>query len=94
MLTVTGTVTTIRRVTVTVTKKGESMSEKNKDFSFELNVKALAAMLDMSIAELAKEAGIDKDHLLSVSSGRVKMTAKDLQKLSSRTGIPAKNIKA
>lgn len=70
------------------------MSEKKKQFDFELNVKALAAMLDMSITELAKEAGIDQNHLLSVSSGRVKMTAKDLQKLSTRTGIPAENIKA
>lgn len=70
------------------------MSEEKKKLDFELNVKALAAMLDMSIAELAKEAGIDQNHLLSVSSGRVKMTAKDLQKLSTRTGIPAENIKA
>lgn len=70
------------------------MSEKKKKLDFELNVKALAAMLDMSITELAKEAGIDQSHLLSVSSGRVKMTAKDLQKLSTRTGIPAENIKA
>ena len=70
------------------------MSEEKKKLDFELNVKALAAMLDMSIAELAKEAEIDQNHLLSVSSGRVKMTAKDLQKLSTRTGIPAENIKA
>ncbi|WP_105302935.1 helix-turn-helix domain-containing protein [Anaerolactibacter massiliensis] len=57
-----------------------------------LNIKALAAMKNMSIEELAKACEIDYNHLKQVSAGRVKMTAYDLKKLSEITGVPADNI--
>ena len=56
------------------------------------SVKMLAALMKASISELAVNAGISPDHLLSVSSGRTKMTADDVVKLSTLTGIPAQNI--
>lgn len=55
-------------------------------------VKMLAAYMHMSIERLAKQAGINADHLLNVSAGRVKMTGDDVVKLSEFTKIPAKNI--
>ncbi len=55
-------------------------------------VKMLAAYMRMSIEKLAENAGINADHLLNVSAGRVKMTADDLVKLSAFTNIPTKNI--
>lgn len=55
-------------------------------------VKMLAAYMRMSIEKLAESAGINTDHLLNVSAGRVKMTADDIVKLSDYTKIPAKNI--
>lgn len=55
-------------------------------------VKMLAAYMRMSIERLAENAGINTDHLLNVSAGRVKMTADDIVKLSEFTKIPAKNI--
>jgi len=55
-------------------------------------VKMLAALMKMSITELANKAQISPDHLLSVSSGRTKMTADDIVKLSDLTGIPPQNI--
>ena len=55
-------------------------------------VKMLAAYMRMSIEKLAENAGIDVEHLSNVSCGRVKMTGDDLVKLSTFTGIPAKNI--
>ena len=55
-------------------------------------VKMLAAYMRMSIEKLAEQAGISADHLLNVSSGRVKMTGDDVVKLSEFTKIPAKNI--
>ena len=58
-----------------------------------LNVKALAAMKNMSIEDLANACDIDYNHLKQVSAGRVKMTATDLRKLSDFTGVPVENIK-
>lgn len=55
-------------------------------------VKMLAAYMRMSIVKLAESAGINKDHLLNVSAGRVDMSADDIVRLSEFTGIPAKNI--
>lgn len=60
--------------------------------NIKLNVRALAAQKKMSIEELATNCGINPTHLKDVSSGRVKMTAKDLQALSAFTGVPADNI--
>lgn len=52
-----------------------------------LNVRALAGMKKISIANLAELAGINSDHLKQVASGRVTMTADDLLRLSNVTGI-------
>ena len=57
-----------------------------------LNIKALAANGNESIAELAKRAGINSDHLYNVSAGRAVMTAEDLVRLSIATGVPERNI--
>lgn len=56
------------------------------------NIRMLAAYMKMSIEDLAEKAGINVMHLKNVSAGRVKMTADDIVKLSTFTGIPAKNI--
>lgn len=57
-----------------------------------LNVKALAAVMGMSIEQMARECGIKEAHLKSVSSGRATMTAEDLLKLSKFTGVNPFNI--
>jgi len=59
---------------------------------YKVNVKAMAANLDISIGELAEKAGINANHLYDVSAGRSKMTADDLIKLSAATGVPMENI--
>ena len=48
--------------------------------------------MECTIEELAKKADIKPQHLLDVSSKRVRMTADDLIKLSKATGIPADKI--
>ena len=58
-----------------------------------LNVRAIAAMKEISIEKLAELADIDKDHLQAVSAGRVKMTARDLINLAKATGVNPFNIK-
>lgn len=69
-----------------VKQKGEQM----EDIKF--SVRMLAAYMKTSIEGLAERAEIEVSHLKSVSSGRVKMTADDIVKLSKVTGIPAENI--
>lgn len=59
-----------------------------------LNIRALAAMKEMTIEKLAVECGISPAHLKDVSSGRTRMTIEDLRKLSAYTGVPADNIKS
>ena len=56
-------------------------------------VKALAAIKEVTIEELADMAGISVNHLKKVSSGAVKMTADDLINLSRVTGISPENIR-
>ena len=51
------------------------------------NIKALAANQNISIDQLAEKAQISGRHLKDVSSGRVKMSADDLIKLSIATGV-------
>ena len=58
-----------------------------------LDIKALADLKNMSIRELAEEAGIDPDHLERVSAGKAKMTAKDLLLLAGFTGASPYDIK-
>jgi transcriptional regulator with XRE-family HTH domain len=58
-----------------------------------LNIKAIASMMNMSIKDLAEKTDIDYGHLKQVSSGRVKMTAYDLKKLSEVSGVPTDNIR-
>lgn len=63
--------------------------EENK---VKFNVKMLAAYMGQSIKELAKNSGINPNHLCDVSSGRVKMTADDLGKLAKYTGVSVYDI--
>lgn len=56
------------------------------------SVRMLAAYMRMSIEELARQCEINPDHLKQVSSGRLRMTADDIVKLSKTTGIPAERI--
>lgn len=58
-----------------------------------LNVRALAAMMNMSIEQMAKECGISDSHLKSVSSGRARMTAEELLKLAEFTKVDPFMIK-
>lgn len=61
--------------------------------NLQFSVKALAALMEMTIAELAEAAGIKPQHLLDVSSGRVRMLASDAKLLSDYTNIPIEQIK-
>lgn len=56
------------------------------------SVKMLAALMKTSIRGLAEMADISPQHLVDVSSGRTKMTADDIVKLSKLTGVPALQI--
>lgn len=60
--------------------------------NIKLNVKALAAMMNMSIAELASVSGIDYHHLRLISCGDATMSGEDLMNLSAATGVPPSNI--
>ena len=55
-------------------------------------VRMMAAMMKISIEDLADKCEIERAHLKQVSAGNVKMTAYDLRQLSKITGIPADNI--
>ena len=60
--------------------------------NIKFTVRMMAAYMRMSIEQMAKEAGIEENHLLNVSAGRTKMTGDDVVKLSKFTGIPVQNI--
>lgn len=60
--------------------------------NIKFTVKMMAAYMKETIAELAEHSGIDPTHLQQVSSGRLKMTADDLIKLSDYTGIDVRRI--
>ncbi len=60
--------------------------------NIKLNVKALAAMMHMNIAELAELSGIEYHHLRLVSCGDATMSGEDLMNLSAATGVPPANI--
>ena len=49
--------------------------------------------MDLTIGELAEQAGINRDHLYDVSAGRTRMTADDLLKLAKVSGLPPQNIR-
>lgn len=57
------------------------------------SVKALAALMSMSIEQLANACDISANHLKAVQNGRATMTGTDLIKLSQFTGVPVENIK-
>lgn len=57
-----------------------------------LNVKALAALMNMTIEELAKACDINPEHLRNVQNKRATMTARDLKQLSDFTKVPPSNI--
>lgn len=56
-------------------------------------VKMLAAYKEETVIDLATHSGIDPAHLQQVSTGRLKMSADDLIKLSDYTGIDVRNIR-
>lgn len=56
-------------------------------------VKMLSAYMNETISELAEHSGIEPSHLQQVSTGRLKMSADDLIKLSDYTGIDVRRIK-
>ena len=62
------------------------------ELNFKLSIKAIAAQFDMSIETMANECGIPYNHLKMVSSGYVKMTAEDIEKISIRFDIPMRCI--
>lgn len=62
------------------------------DARIKLNVKALAAYMNLTIRELAEKADISPEHLASVSSGRATMTARDLMHLAAAADVSPYNI--
>jgi plasmid maintenance system antidote protein VapI len=68
------------------------MAEKKLPADIKFTVRMLTAYLGTNMDDLAERAGIGVDHLKNVSSGRAKMTADDIVKLSAVTGIPVENI--
>lgn len=65
---------------------------RNMDARIKLNVKALAAYMNLTIRELAEKADISPEHLASVSSGRATMTARDLMHLAAAADVSPYNI--
>ena len=63
-----------------------------KTNEIKVNVKTLAAYMDLSVSDLARKCNISENHLIAVMSGRAKMTAEDLTKLSFFTKVPIQNI--
>lgn len=57
-----------------------------------LNVATLCAYCGMTTEQLADASGIDRNRLLAVRAGRVRMSGDDLIGLSTATGIPMRNI--
>ena len=68
------------------------VTERRAMENIKFNIKMLCAYMDCSLEALAEKAGINPQHLYDVSSGRVRMTADDIVKLSAVTGIPADKI--
>jgi len=60
--------------------------------NLKFTVRMIAAFLDMSVAQLARTACIDEQHLRGVARGDVKMTGEDLLKLAAVSGIPTDRI--
>ena len=60
--------------------------------NIKLNIRALAAVINTSIEDLANKCEINPNHLKQVSAGNVPMTAYDLKQLSKVTGVPLDNI--
>ena len=65
----------------------ESRQERRRMEDRKLTVKALAAMMKVNIAKLAEMADISPQHLMGVSCGRAKMTARDIIKLAETCNV-------
>lgn len=52
------------------------------------SIRAIAAARKQTIADLAKDANLNANHLLQVSAGNTVMTATDLANLCKLTNIP------
>lgn len=68
------------------------MSEMKDMKEVQLTVRALAAMMKISLDELADRTGIDRSRMKQISAGNVRMYAYELRSISAVTGIPASNI--
>lgn len=68
------------------------MSEPKEMKDVQLSVRALAAMMKISLDELADQCSIDRARMKQISAGNVRMYAYELKSLSKVTGIPAANI--
>lgn len=66
--------------------KGENMEDKT------FSIKALAALMHMTIKDLAEATGISYNHLRLVSCGDATMTGDDLLRLHKFTGVPTEQI--
>lgn len=58
----------------------------------EFTVKAIAALMQINLEELAKQTGISFNHLKEVSAGRVKLTLEDGKRLSKVSRVPIAQI--
>ena len=58
-----------------------------------LTLRAIAALREQTIRELAVDCGLDPDHLYQVNTGRATMTAEDLMKIHLQTNVPAHLIR-
>lgn len=56
------------------------------------SVKALAVLMNTTLTGLAEMCDMKSQHLKEISCGKIKMSAKDLLKLSEVTGIPCESI--
>lgn len=67
------------------------MNQSSED-KITFNVKALAQIKNMTIAELAKHTGISVNRLKNISAKRTELTLSDAKKLSDFTNVPIEQI--
>lgn len=57
-----------------------------------LNIRALAAMMNLTLKELAEQSGADYRHLFNVAYRGTALRFEEGLKLSKFTGVPVENI--
>lgn len=65
---------------------------KGQDMDSKKTIKDICEQMNISIKQLAEKAGIDPGHLKRVSTGRAKMTAKDLLQIALTANISIHEI--